>query len=137
MSVKLLNELHFEFLSLKAGCTGCSESTLVKMPHCWKSYVAAHIVLAMSHFHWLKQQRNHSLTTHAPFIDHTCSYKHSWPTINSNKLYVPIYKGFSSCEHTWLYCVMPRACSEMYVELIVSMRGETEIGNQNAQAPDQ
>ena len=37
MSVKLLTEHHLEFLSLKGGCTGASESTLVKMPHCWKS----------------------------------------------------------------------------------------------------
>ena len=34
-----------EFLSLKGGYTGSSESTLVKMPHCWKSHVAAHIYL--------------------------------------------------------------------------------------------
>ena len=34
-------EHHLEFLSLKAGCTGSSESTLIKMPHCWKSDVAA------------------------------------------------------------------------------------------------
>ena len=33
MSVKLLTEHHLEFLSLKGGCTGSSESTLVKMPH--------------------------------------------------------------------------------------------------------
>ena len=32
---------YFEFLSLKGGCTGSSESTLVKMPHCWKSCVTA------------------------------------------------------------------------------------------------
>ena len=37
LSVKLLTEHHLEFLSLKEGCTGWSESTLVKMPHCWKS----------------------------------------------------------------------------------------------------
>ena len=37
MSVKLLNEHHLEFLRLKGDCTGSSESTLVKMPHCWKS----------------------------------------------------------------------------------------------------
>ena len=30
MSVKLLTEHHFEFLSLKGGCTGSSESTLAK-----------------------------------------------------------------------------------------------------------
>ena len=42
MTVKLLAEHHLEFLSLKEGCTGLSESTLVKMPHCWKSHVLAH-----------------------------------------------------------------------------------------------
>ena len=31
-----------EFLSLKGGCTGSSESTLVKMPHGWKSHVRTH-----------------------------------------------------------------------------------------------
>ena len=35
MSVKLLTEHHLEILSLKGGCTGSSESTLVKIPHCW------------------------------------------------------------------------------------------------------
>ena len=43
MSVKLLTEHHLEVLSLKGGCTGSSESTLVKMPHCWKSHVTAQI----------------------------------------------------------------------------------------------
>ena len=42
MTVKLLTEHHFEFLSLKGGCTGSSESTLVKMPHCWKSHALAY-----------------------------------------------------------------------------------------------
>ena len=43
MSAQLLTEHHLEFLRLKGGCTGLSESTLVKMPHCWKSHVAAHL----------------------------------------------------------------------------------------------
>ena len=47
MIVKLLTEQHLLFLSLTGGCKGLSESTLVKMPHCWKSHVAAHIVLAL------------------------------------------------------------------------------------------
>ena len=34
MNVKLLTEHRLEFVSLKGGCTGSSESTLVKMPHC-------------------------------------------------------------------------------------------------------
>ena len=42
-SVKLLTEHHFELLSLKGGCTGSSESTLVKIPHCWKSHAAAYL----------------------------------------------------------------------------------------------
>ena len=33
-----------EFLSLKGGCRGSSESTHVKMPHCWKSHALAHII---------------------------------------------------------------------------------------------
>ena len=37
MSVKLLTEYHLEFLRLKGDCTASSESTLVKIPHCWKS----------------------------------------------------------------------------------------------------
>ena len=32
--VKLLTEHHLEFLSLKGGCRGSSESTLVKMSNC-------------------------------------------------------------------------------------------------------
>ena len=43
MIVKLLTEPHLEFLSLKGGCRGSSESTLVKMSNCWKSQTAAHI----------------------------------------------------------------------------------------------
>ena len=33
----LLLEHHLEFLSFNGGCTGSPESTLVKMPHCWKA----------------------------------------------------------------------------------------------------
>ena len=43
-SVNILSEHHLEFLSLTGGYTGSSESTLVKMPHCWKSHVLAQII---------------------------------------------------------------------------------------------
>ena len=43
MSVKLLNEHNLELLSLTGRCTGSSESTLVKMPLCWKSHVTAQL----------------------------------------------------------------------------------------------
>ena len=45
MTVKLRTEHNLEFLSLKGGCTGLSGSGLVKMPHCWKSHVAAQIYI--------------------------------------------------------------------------------------------
>ena len=44
MIVKLLTEHHLERLSLKGGCRGSSESTHVKMPHCWKSHALAHML---------------------------------------------------------------------------------------------
>ena len=42
MIVRLLTEHHLEFLGLKGGCTGSSESTLVK--NCWKSHARAHFL---------------------------------------------------------------------------------------------
>ena len=41
MIVQLLTEHHLEFLSLTGGCSGSSESTHVKMPHCCKSHAMA------------------------------------------------------------------------------------------------
>ena len=55
MIVKLMTEHHLEFLSLKEGCTGSPESTLIKNPHCWKSHAAAHI------FFVLKQKKAYHL----------------------------------------------------------------------------
>ena len=48
MIVKLLTVRHLEFLSLKGGCTGSSESTLVKMSNCWKSHALAHMTAQMA-----------------------------------------------------------------------------------------
>ena len=44
MNIKVLAEHYLEFLSLKEVCTGSSESTLVKMPHCCKSCVTAQLL---------------------------------------------------------------------------------------------
>ena len=44
MSVKLLTEHRLEFLMLKGDYTGSSESTLVKMPYCWKSHVGSNVI---------------------------------------------------------------------------------------------
>ena len=60
MIVKLLTEHHLEFLSLKGGCRGSSESTHVKMPHCWKSH-------ALAHFIGLKQAKHGQHTNRANY----------------------------------------------------------------------
>ena len=44
MNVKLLTEHHLEFLSFKGGCTGSSESALVKMSNCGKSHALAQLL---------------------------------------------------------------------------------------------
>ena len=48
MIVKLLTEHHLEFLSLKGGRRGWSESTHVKMPYFWKSHALAHMLKLIS-----------------------------------------------------------------------------------------
>ena len=57
LTVKLLPEHHLEFLSLKGGYTCSSESTHVKMPHCWKSHVMAQLSrfskTRVTHLFWL------------------------------------------------------------------------------------
>ena len=42
-STKLLTVHYLEFLSLKGGCTGSSESTHVKLPNYWKSHALVQI----------------------------------------------------------------------------------------------
>ena len=62
MTVELLTEYHEEFLKINGDCTGLSESTLVKMPHCWKSCVAAHLsgVIPASLCKEIKTSKQHS-----------------------------------------------------------------------------
>ena len=43
MIVKLLTAHNLKILSVKGGCRGSSEPTLVKMSNCWKSHAAAQI----------------------------------------------------------------------------------------------
>ena len=53
MSVKLLTEHRLEFVSLKGGCTGSSESTLVNM----------HCVVAQFMIYWLQADAHDTLGT--------------------------------------------------------------------------
>ena len=54
MIVKLLTEHHLEFLSLKEGCRGSSESTLVKMSKCGNFMLRLKFILCDTYwFHLL------------------------------------------------------------------------------------
>ena len=57
MTVELLTEHNLEFLSLKGDCTGSPESTLIKVPHYWKSHVTAHML-------WNIVISNHAIRKH-------------------------------------------------------------------------
>ena len=70
MSVKLMTEHLLEFLSLKGGCICSSESTLVKMPHCWKSHVMAQLYSYLYPFYFC----NH--LTGCMFVLHVCLSLH-------------------------------------------------------------
>ena len=65
MSVKLLTEHHLEFLSLKGGCSGSSESTLVKIPHCWKSHVTAHFSSTQSYLELVISKESDNLVIYS------------------------------------------------------------------------
>ena len=58
MTFRLLNNLDLEFLSLKRSSTGSSESTLVKMPHYWKSHVTAHVSVSNTGKHQFSANQN-------------------------------------------------------------------------------
>ena len=65
MSVKLLTEHYLDYLSVKAGYTGSSESTLVKMPHCW------------NHMPWLIADDSHEILGLIFFInENSCLESH-------------------------------------------------------------
>ena len=69
MNVKLLTEHHLEFLSLKRGCTGSSESTLDKMPHCWKSRVMAQIICSAIRCFLLSKTNSKNLDLSKDILD--------------------------------------------------------------------
>ena len=52
MIVKLLTEHHLEFLSLKGGYKGSSESLHLKMPHCWKSHALGQLFMLRWSWWW-------------------------------------------------------------------------------------
>ena len=78
MIAKLLSEHNLEFLSLKGGCRGSSESTLVKMSHCWKSHAAAQLK-------WVLMKN---------YCQH---YSYSYDTCDGYHYYDDVSPSFMSC----------------------------------------
>ena len=68
MNVKVLTEHFFEFLNLTGGCTGSCESSLVKMPHCLKSHVVAHIVHRQKRIQKTPPARSCVLSTYSSVV---------------------------------------------------------------------
>ena len=64
MSLTLLTEHHFGFLSVKGGCRGLSESTHVKMLHRWHSHALAHICMEPLKIQSEKEVNIHLLNAH-------------------------------------------------------------------------
>ena len=93
MIVKLLTEHHLEFLSLKGGGRGSSESTLVKMSNCWKSHAAAHFSSRLKLSTQKRkrsvgrQQPTHNVSPSSTHLNPTCScMRPQWNlTINTSK----------------------------------------------------
>ena len=68
MSVKLLTEHNLEFLSLKEGYTGSTESTHIKMSHCRKSHALANFTLFLPFYRKYKEIFAALLPPPPPFI---------------------------------------------------------------------
>ena len=59
----MIVEHYLEFLSLKGGCTGSYESTLVKMPHYWKLHATAQLSSDLKHLPAHKLLYPHKLSS--------------------------------------------------------------------------
>ena len=95
MIVKLLAKHHLEFLSLKGGCRGWSEATLVKMSNCWKSHVTAHISF--------ESTSDHSLKTSRLFAPLTLCILDSPKRVNSDD---PDVMQHNAALHQGLHCLL-------------------------------
>ena len=103
MSVKLLTEHHLEFLCFKGGCTVSFESTVVKMPHCWKSHALAHTV-------WLRNNNFLFTITHS-YLEAECI------AVISNNSIVSQVNMFSKSAVTKITLIRP--ISRVYTHMFI------------------
>ena len=93
MVVKLLTEHHLEFLSLKGGSRGSSESTHVKTPHCWKSLALAQLIKLINQLSYpqqddcrTRQVTKSYITKQVPNINtHTHTHTHTLGATETSK----------------------------------------------------
>ena len=83
MIIKLLTEHHFEFLSLKGGCRGSSECTLVKMSNCWKSHAGAQFFIGLYAYLPVLEQYPVSCLSHVTLL--AVSFGENSPVVYSRK----------------------------------------------------
>ena len=91
MTAEPPTEYHMKSLSLTEGCTGSPESTLLKMPHCWKSRVAAHFLRTCRHVRIAMSVKDVHL---------------SEMNINENWNFALIYCPASDCDFMFVYKVI-------------------------------
>ena len=77
ISVKLPTGHHLIFLSITGGCTGSSESTLVKIPHCWRSHVAANMYFSFINTSVWHENSNRRVQIH-PSMHSNFTYRQFW-----------------------------------------------------------
>ena len=88
LSVKLLTEHLMEVLSLKGGCTCSSESTLVKLPHCWKSRVTAHVITEVSKLAGVRLDTVSVYATEHGILSEVCTVKKNTIFMDRNEFKV-------------------------------------------------
>ena len=99
--IRLLTEHHLEFLSLKGGCIGSSESTLVKMPHCWKSHVVAQLLSLYLCTSWWNTRNT---VTIRRVTSHRTKYQNLEGIIDTSKFCIVKQDTFGSTESlNWSY----------------------------------
>ena len=102
MSVKLLTEYHFESLSLKGGCTGSSDSTLVIIPHCWKSHVAANMRLKNLTYCTVSGMHNCNTCHRLRFSTNIKYFLVSYVYITHPIAYTSFFKMVANCIMHWI-----------------------------------
>ena len=90
MIVKLLTEHHLEFLSLKGGYTGSSESTHFKMPLCWKCHALAQVIYTLLASEFVLMATLNTAVGEAGTLDLRSPFIYHWLT-SLFKCYIPCW----------------------------------------------